>query len=90
MPHSNFKTIVCLWALTYATISKALDNGLGLTPQLGWNTWNHFGCEINETIILRNARAMKEKGLLDLGYEYIGVRSFLLALGCLHLGKYAD
>ena len=22
----------------------ALDNGLGRTPPMGFNTWNHFGC----------------------------------------------
>ena len=25
----------------------ALDNGLGLVPQMGWNTWNKFGCDIS-------------------------------------------
>jgi alpha-galactosidase len=25
----------------------SLDNGIGLTPQMGWNSWNHFGCNIN-------------------------------------------
>jgi len=30
----------------------AIDNGLGLTPQMGWNTWNKFGCEISETLIM--------------------------------------
>ena len=28
-----------------------LDNGLGRTPQMGWNTWNKFGCNINEQLI---------------------------------------
>uniref|UniRef100_I1QAG7 alpha-galactosidase n=1 Tax=Oryza glaberrima TaxID=4538 RepID=I1QAG7_ORYGL len=28
-----------------------LDNGLGRTPQMGWNSWNHFGCNINENTI---------------------------------------
>jgi alpha-galactosidase len=29
----------------------ALNNGLGLVPQMGWNTWNKFGCEIDEQLI---------------------------------------
>lgn len=29
------------------TIALTLDNGLGLTPQMGWNSWNKFGCNIN-------------------------------------------
>ncbi|KDO77044.1 hypothetical protein CISIN_1g040445mg, partial [Citrus sinensis] len=28
-----------------------LSNGLGLTPPMGWNSWNHFHCQINEKII---------------------------------------
>jgi hypothetical protein len=24
---------------------RALDNGLGLVPPMGWNTWNALGCE---------------------------------------------
>ncbi|TVU03340.1 hypothetical protein EJB05_51132, partial [Eragrostis curvula] len=29
----------------------ALENDLGRTPQMGWNSWNHFRCKINEEII---------------------------------------
>ncbi|OEL23694.1 Alpha-galactosidase 3 [Dichanthelium oligosanthes] len=28
-----------------------LSNGLALTPQMGWNSWNFFACNINETVI---------------------------------------
>ena len=37
----------------------ALDNGLGRTPQMGWNSWNRFRCEgLNEHLILEVAEAM--------------------------------
>ena len=29
----------------------AIDNGLGLTPPMGWNPWNKYGCEISEDLI---------------------------------------
>lgn len=52
----------------------ALDNGLGLTPQMGWNPWNLFGCDgINEELIKGIAQAMVSTGLKDLGYEYINL-----------------
>jgi hypothetical protein len=35
------------------------------------NTWNAFGCNINETIVLENAQYMKESGLLEAGYKYV-------------------
>jgi hypothetical protein len=31
------------------------DNGLGLTPPMGWNSWNHFGCKIDENLIKKTA-----------------------------------
>ncbi len=41
------------------------------TPPLGWNTWNTFGANINEALILESADAMVASGLKDAGYEYI-------------------
>ena len=41
------------------------------TPPLGWNSWNTFAKEIDETLILETADAMIANGLNDLGYEYI-------------------
>ena len=38
-------------AVVMATAASALDNGLGLVPQMGWNTWNKFGCDIAEDTI---------------------------------------
>ena len=46
-------------------------NGLALTPQMGWDNWNAFGCNINESILLDTARAMVDYGLRDLGYKYV-------------------
>ncbi|XP_010546252.1 PREDICTED: alpha-galactosidase 2 isoform X2 [Tarenaya hassleriana] len=50
-----------------------LSNGLGLTPQMGWNSWNHFQCNINETLIKQTADAMVVSGLAALGYKYINI-----------------
>ena len=38
---------------------------------MGWNTWNTFGLEINEKLILESAQTMIDSGLRDAGYEYI-------------------
>jgi len=34
------------------------------------NTWNAYACDINETVVLENAKFIKESGLLEAGYEY--------------------
>ncbi len=41
------------------------------TPALGWNTWNTFGNNINEALILESADAFVKSGLKDAGYEYV-------------------
>ncbi|KAA8521005.1 hypothetical protein F0562_011707 [Nyssa sinensis] len=50
-----------------------LANGLGLTPQMGWNSWNHFHCNIEEKLINETADGMVSTGLAALGYEYINL-----------------
>jgi alpha-galactosidase len=40
---------------TLTQVTHALNNGLGLTPAMGWNSWNHYGCDINEQVIKSNA-----------------------------------
>ncbi|CAM0950843.1 unnamed protein product [Alopecurus aequalis] len=56
-------------------VVATLKNGLGRTPQMGWNSWNHFGCGISETIIRDIADAMVDTGLAKLGYAYINIDS---------------
>jgi alpha-galactosidase len=53
--------------------AQALDNGVARTPPMGWNTWNTFGCNINETLIRQMADAIVDHGLRDLGYKYVVV-----------------
>ena len=35
---------------------------------MGWNTWNRFGCDIDEELILESAKVVAEK-LAVFGYE---------------------
>jgi alpha-galactosidase len=41
------------------------------TPPLGWNSWNRFGCNIDEKTVMRQADAMVSSGLKAAGYKYI-------------------
>ncbi|CAL9113858.1 unnamed protein product [Musa acuminata var. zebrina] len=38
-----------------------------------WNTWNHFYCDINETILIVIADALVSTGLAKLGYQYVNI-----------------
>ena len=43
------------------------------TPTMGWSSWNTYGVNISETIIRKQASAMRQKGLLTAGYKYINI-----------------
>ena len=43
------------------------------TPPMGWSSWNTFKNTIDEDLIYETAVAMKEKGLLDAGYDRINI-----------------
>lgn len=44
---------------------------LAQRPPMGWNSWNTFGTNISEELIMGVADAMVERGLKDAGYEYV-------------------
>ena len=60
-------------ALLAMRAALALDNGVGLTPAMGWNSWNAFRCDINENLIRQVARALVDSGLRDAGYKYVNI-----------------
>eukprot|EP00931_Biecheleriopsis_adriatica_P056567 TRINITY_DN33520_c0_g1_i1.p1 TRINITY_DN33520_c0_g1~~TRINITY_DN33520_c0_g1_i1.p1 ORF type:complete len:403 (+),score=59.65 TRINITY_DN33520_c0_g1_i1:66-1274(+) len=52
----------------------ALDNGLGRTPQMGYNSWYDVECSSwDERMMQRTADAMVSKGLVELGYRYFNL-----------------
>jgi len=60
----------------YVLLASALAygqkfEGLALTPPMGWNSWNKFGCDVSEKLIMEIADAMVNSGMKDAGYEYV-------------------
>ncbi|OEL34989.1 Alpha-galactosidase [Dichanthelium oligosanthes] len=51
-----------------------LANGLGSAPPMGWNSWNHFQCDGNGEVVIREtADALVSTGLAALGYKYVNI-----------------
>jgi len=44
---------------------------LALTPPMGWNSWNKFGCNVSADLIKGMADAMVKSGMKDAGYQYV-------------------
>lgn len=43
----------------------------GKVPSLGWNSWNAYHCDIDESKFLSAAELIVSSGLLDAGYNYV-------------------
>jgi len=50
---------------------KRTVNGLALVPPMGWNSWNKFGCNVNERLVRGAADTMVATGMRDAGYLYV-------------------
>ena len=46
-----------------------MPSSLAPTPPMGWNSWNTFGHDINETVVRETADALVSTGLKDHGYN---------------------
>jgi len=46
-------------------------NNLALTPPMGWNSWNHFACNVSASLIESEADAMVASGMRAAGYRYV-------------------
>ena len=44
---------------------------LAKKPPMGWNSWNTFGNDISEQLIMETADAMVDLGYQKAGYEYL-------------------
>lgn len=64
------KKLLTIFLIATAINAQKFDK-LALTPPMGWNSWNKFGCNINEEIIKKMADAMVASGMKDAGYQYI-------------------
>ena len=66
------KTILLALALvTVLAVSAQKFEKLAKTPPMGWNSWNKYGCDISESLVMKIADAMASSGMKEVGYEYI-------------------
>ncbi len=68
--YNKMKLYILLLPVIYVL---ALDNGLGRIPPMGWNSWNKFKCNINETLIKQTVDLLVSSGLAAKGYKYVNL-----------------
>lgn len=74
MNRSSIVALLVFAAAWFGLINPAAAQkreGLALTPPMGWNSWNKFGCNVSEALIRQTADAMVASGMRDAGYRYI-------------------
>jgi hypothetical protein len=59
-----------------APAANAEDNGVGLTPALGWSSWSFIRHDPTAAKIEAQALAMKTSGLARAGFQYVNVDDF--------------
>ena len=67
---SKIALVIGVIFLFQSSYSQKFED-LAPTPPMGWNSWNKFGCNVSEKLVMEMADAMVESGMLDAGYEYI-------------------
>jgi alpha-galactosidase len=50
-----------------------LADGEAPTPPMGWNSWNHFFCNVNDQAVRAAADAIVSTGMQDAGYQYVNI-----------------
>lgn len=63
--------VLILLLINYKQVFAQGFDDLALTPPMGWNSWNYFGCNVSESMIKAQADAMVSSGMKDAGYQYI-------------------
>ena len=65
-----FAAAVAVLVTQASAAGAASYNGLAITPQMGWDNWNAFGCNVDEELLLNTAQKMVDYGLRDLGESF--------------------
>jgi alpha-galactosidase len=53
--------------------ASALSDGQALTPPMGWNDWNAYGCNVSEALVKQTADKLVSAGLAAAGYQYVNI-----------------
>ena len=56
-----------------AEFTLKVGTQIGLTPPMGWNSWNCWGLSVSQEKVMASAAALINAGLADYGYSYINI-----------------
>src|SRR5215472_6987036 len=68
--------LIAVITVTAAPAAHAENNGVGLTPAMGWSSWSFLRHGPTAANIEAEAAAMKSSGLASAGYSYVNLDDF--------------
>src|SRR5215472_15546682 len=68
--------LIAVITVTAAPAAHAENNGVGLTPAMGWSSWSFLRHGPTAANIEAEAAAMKSSGLASVGYGYVNLDDF--------------
>jgi hypothetical protein len=70
---ARYAITLLFFVITMALQASALQDGLASSPPMGWRSWNLYGTNVNQDLLLKIMRGMTKKrgkervSLCDLG-----------------------
>ena len=58
---------------TRAEFTLKVGDKIGLTPPMGWNSWNSWALSVSQEKVMASAAALINRGLADYGYAYMNI-----------------
>ena len=56
-----------------APFTLKVGTEIGLTPPMGWNSWNCWALSVSQEKVMASAAALINRGLADYGYSYMNI-----------------
>ena len=56
-----------------ARFTLKVGTQIGLTPPMGWNSWNCWALSVSQDKVMASAAALINRGLADYGYSYMNI-----------------
>lgn len=69
MNKKNLLLLLITFFLGMHTLKSQVSDG----PTMGWSSWNTYRVHISDSLIMRQADAMVNRGLTEAGYRYVNI-----------------
>jgi len=71
--HCSLLSALCLLVCAWASTVFAQDTTVARTPPMGWNSWNHFACKVNDQVVRAAADTIVSSGMRAAGFIYVNI-----------------